>query len=259
MDITSILSTIDLDQIILVIGGIIAVLGYIVAAIENVKKKNTQGALENSEKAVEAGKKVLSDAIDLFSSDVPQTEAQTALLENGTVPAKTCFMTDKNKEDLWTNLRAHGGEFTRNDLNDLVSWAEGVNDVEYAIILVDKNGNPDKRIRVAGNPDTEIYHAFVSYGVPTYAKYDEVHAQALATSSPEHNLNTNWIMLDAVKNQIISEIGSYNPKCINDFINKVAEAEKEQLEEYSVNCNNHTWVIKQGDIVAQYAGAKTEA
>ena len=78
-------------------------------------------------------------------SDVPQTEAQTALLENGTVPAKTCFMSDKNKEDLWTNLRAHGGEFTRNDLNDLVSWAEGERDVEYAIILVDKNGNPDKR------------------------------------------------------------------------------------------------------------------
>ena len=113
MDVTSILSTIDLGQIILVIGGIIAVLGYIVAAIENVKKKNTQGALENSEKAVEAGKKVLSDAIDLFSSDVPQTEAQTALLENGTVPAKTCFMSDANKESLWTNLRAHGGEFTQ--------------------------------------------------------------------------------------------------------------------------------------------------
>ena len=50
MDVTSIfLSTIDLVRLSWFIGGIIAVLGYIVAAIENVKKKNTQGALENSE------------------------------------------------------------------------------------------------------------------------------------------------------------------------------------------------------------------
>lgn len=255
MDITS---TIDPDQIILVIGGIIAVLGYVIALIKNIQKKNVEGALDTSEKLVEAGKKVLSEAIDLFSSDVPQTEAQTALIENGTVPAKTWVMTDKNKNDLWTNLRAHGGEFTRNDLNDLVSWAEGIGDVEYAIVLVDKNGNPDKRVRIADNPATEIYHAFVSYGVPTYAKYDDVHAQAEATHSPEHNLTTKWIMLDAVKNQIISEIGSSQPKCINAFINQVADMEEKQMEEYSVNCNNHTWVIKQGDIFNRYAGAKTE-
>ena len=92
---------------------------------------------------------------------------------------------------------------------------------------------------------------------PTYAKYDEVHAQALATSSPEHNLNTNWIMLDAVKNRSSQRLDPINPKCINDFINKGGRSKKRNSsKKYSVNCNNHTWVIKQGDIVA-HMPAKT--
>jgi len=252
------ISSFDPTMISTIVAGVFALILAIGNVIQEFQKKDKDKTIAAGETAIASGVSLVKNVIKLFSSDVPMDKEQEALITDGIVPAKTCFMSDANKESLWTNLRAHGGEFTRNDLNDLVSWAEGNKDVEYAIILVDKNGNPDKRVRVEGKPETEIYHAFVSYGVPTYAKYDEVHAQALATSSPEYNLNTKWIMLDAVKEQIISEIGTSYPKCISEFINKVAEAEDKQIEEYSVNCNNHTWVIKQGDIIAGYTCAKTE-
>ena len=248
MDITSILSTIDLDQIILVIGGIIAVLGYIVAAIENVKKKNTQGALENSEKAVEAGKKVLSDAIDLFSSDVPQTEAQTALLENGIVPAKTWKMTGENKDMLWTWLRAKGGEFTRADLDAVITQAESDNQVEYAIVIVDHKGKVDEAVD----------HAFVSYGYHVSGKYAEIKAKAEATHSKVYHLKTTWVMLDDVKQQLILQIGTSNPKCIEVVTDKIRKMEEEQVEQYYVSCGYHTWEITRGNITRQFSGAKTD-
>jgi len=256
MDITSILSTIDLNQIILVMSGIIAVLGYIVAAIENVKKKNTQGALENSEKAVEAGKKVLSDAIDLFSSDVPQTEAQTTLLENGTVPAKTCFMSDANKDQLFHDLRNWGAEIRKGDLLAVIAKAEAESQVEYGIILHDHKGNTDRSIINKGkgsDQEHEVYHAFVSYGNTSVQTYDDTMIKVDETSSKTYPLEIYWYMTEAERTRLISEIGTSYPKCIAEAIDQVNLAEINQTEHYYVHCNSCAWEINQGNIVRELA------
>lgn len=186
--------------------------------------------------------------IDLMSSDVPQTEAQTALITEGIVPDKTWKMTGENKDMLWTWLRAKGGEFTRTDLDAVITQAESDSQVEYAIFIVDHKGKVDETVD----------HAFVSYGYHVSGKYAEIKAKAEATHSKVYHLETTWVMLDDVKQQLILQIGTTNPKCIEEVTDKIRKMEDEQVEQYYVSCGYHTWEITRGNITRQFSGAKTD-
>ena len=72
----------------------------------------------------------ISGIIDLMSSDVPQDEAQTTLIENGTVPDKTWKMSDTNKTQLFNDLRNSGGEIRKEDLLAVIAKAEAESQVE---------------------------------------------------------------------------------------------------------------------------------
>jgi len=183
--------------------------------------------------------------VDGMTSSVPQTPEQTkAILA---APAETWKMTDENKYMLWTWLRAKGGEFTRTDLDAVVAQAESEVQVEYAIIIVDHKGNVDETVD----------HAFVSYGIPIFGKYAEIKARAKATTSKVYHLETKWVMLEDVKQQLILQIGTSNPKCIEEVTDKIRKMEEEQVEQYYVSCGYHTWEITRGNITRQFAGAKT--
>ena len=184
--------------------------------------------------------------VDGMTSSVPQTPEQTkAILA---APAEIWKMPDENKYMLWTWLRAKGGEFTRTDLDEVIAQAESEVQVEYAIIIVDHKGNVDETVD----------HAFVSYGIPVFGKYAEIKAKAKATTSKVYHLETKWIMLDDVKEQLILQIGTSNPKCIEEVTDKIRKMEEEQVEQYYVSCGYHTWEITRGNITKQFAGAKTD-
>lgn len=208
----------------------------------------------------------ISGIIDLMSSDVPQDEAQTALIENGTVPGKTWKMSDANKTQLFNDLRNSGGEVRKEDLLAVIAKAEAESQVEYAILLVDHKGEPDRTII---NPlsDTqkdpcqqhEVYHGFVSYGIPSVQTYEETIAKAKDTSSKQYTLEEYWYMTDAEKATLMSNIGYSNPKCINEAQAIINEAEEKQWESYYVACGNHTFLVVKGNVTQVGANPKTDA
>ncbi len=184
--------------------------------------------------------------VDGMTSSVPQTPAQTkAILA---APAETWKMSDENKDVLWTWLRAKGGEFTRTDLDAVIAQAESEVQVEYAIVIVDHKGKVDEAVD----------HAFVSYGYHVSGKYAEIKARAESTHSKVYHLKTTWVMLEDVKQQLILQIGTSNPKCIEVVTDKIRKMEEEQVEQYYVSCGNHTWEITRGNITRQFSGAKTD-
>ena len=244
MDVTSILSMIDPEQIITIIVGIIAVIGYVIAAIKNAQKKNAEGASENATLALEKAKEVIGNISDVFRSDIPQTGAQTAALSE--VSDKTWKTPDSVKDQVYVWLRAKAAEITKSDLLGLIALAEYDKQVEYGIIVVDKYGEPC----------TDCEHAFISYGYPSYGTLDQINAKIEQTSSEAYEISSLWIMQEDVRQQIISEIGTSYPDCIAKAMNTIAEAEEKQIEKYYVNCNNHCWEITRGNITKQFAGEK---
>jgi hypothetical protein len=230
----------NLDQLWIILGVIAGVVG---TASGWVAKHYTQIKLV-TEKALNkdlAG--TISGIIDLMSSDVPQTAEQTALITDGIVPGKTWKMTDDTKTSMLTWLRAKGGEFTRTDLDAVIAQAEWESQVEYAVVIVDHNGEPDMTVD----------HAFVSYGIPVYDRFFEIKKRAADTSSKTYYLETKWVMLEAERDRLISEIGTSYPKCIAEAIDQVNLAETNQTEHYYINCNNRAWEIYRGNIVRELA------
>lgn len=143
---------------------IFGIIGITVAMFKGYQKSGIQG--------------MYNAFVDGMTSSIPQTPEQTkAILA---APAETWKMADDNKDMLWTWLRAKGREFTRTDLDAVITWAELEVQVEYAIVIVDHKGNVD---------DTTD-HAFVSYGTPLYGKYAEIEAKAKATASKVYHLET---------------------------------------------------------------------
>jgi hypothetical protein len=211
---------------------IFGIIGVAVAMFKGYQKSGIQG--------------MYNAFVDGMTSSVPQTPEQTkAILA---APAETWKMTDENKDMLWTWLRAKGGEFTRADLDVVIAQAESEVQVEYAIVIVDHKGKVDETVD----------HAFVSYGYYVSGKYAEIKAKAVATNSKVYLLETTWIMLDDVKEQLILQIGTSNPKCIEEVTDKIRRMEEEQVEQYYVSCGYHTWEITRGNITRQFAGAKTD-
>ena len=211
---------------------IFGIIGIAVAMFKGYQKSGIQG--------------MYNAFVDGMTSSVPQTPEQTkAILA---APAETWKMTDDNKDMLWTWLRAKGGEFTRTDLDAVIAQAESEVQVEYAIVIVDHKGNVDETAD----------HAFVSYGTPVYSKYAEIKARVKATTSNVYHLKTTWVMLDDVKQQLILQIGTSNPKCIEEVTDKIRKMEDEQVEQYYVSCGYHTWEITRGNITRQFSGAKTD-
>ncbi len=231
-----------------IVAGIIALILAIGNVIQEYQKKNKDKTIAAGEVAVNAGIDLTKNIIKFYSSDVPMDKEQEALITEEVVPAKTWKMTSENKDMLWTWLRAKGGEFTRTDLDAVVAQAESEVQVEYAIIIVDHKGNVDETVD----------HAFVSYGIPIFGKYAEIKAKAESTYSKEYHLKTTWVMLDDVKQQLILQIGTSNPKCIEEVTDKIRKMEDEQVEQYYVSCGYHTWEITRGNITRQFAGAKTD-
>ncbi|MDD3512358.1 MAG: hypothetical protein PHW97_10815 [Fermentimonas sp.] len=211
---------------------IFGIIGIAVAMFKGYQKSGIQG--------------MYNAFVDGMTSSVPQTPEQTkAILA---APAETWKMTDDNKDMLWTWLRAKGGEFTRTDLDAVIAQAESEVQVEYAIVIVDHKGNVDETAD----------HAFVSYGYHVSGKYAEIKAKAESTHSKVYHLKTTWVMLDDVKQQLILQIGTSNPKCIEEVTDKIRKMEDEQVEQYYVSCGYHTWEITRGNITRQFAGAKTD-
>ena len=211
---------------------IFGIIGIAVAMFKGYQKSGLQG--------------MYNAFVDGMTSSVPQTPEQTkAILA---APAETWKMSDDNKDMLWTWLRAKGGEFTRADLDAVIAQAESEVQVEYAIVIVDHKGKVDEAVD----------HAFVSYGYHVSGKYAEIKAKAEATHSKVYHLKTTWVMLDDVKQQLILQIGTSNPKCIEEVTDKIRKMEEEQVEQYYVSCGYHTWEITRGNITRQFAGAKTD-
>ena len=211
---------------------ILGIIGIAVAMFKGYQKSGLQG--------------MYNAFVDGMTSSVPQTPEQTkAILA---APAETWKMSDDNKDMLWTWLRARGGEFTRTDLDAVIAQAESDVQVEYAIVIVDHKGKVDEAVD----------HAFVSYGYHVSGKYAEIKAKAEATHSKVYHLKTTWVMLDDVKQQLILQIGTSNPKCIEVVTDKIRKMEEEQVEQYYVSCGYHTWEITRGNITRQFSGAKTD-
>lgn len=211
---------------------IFGIIGIAVAMFKGYQKSGLQG--------------MYNAFVDGMTSSVPQTPEQTkAILA---APAETWKMSDDNKDMLWTWLRARGGEFTRTDLDAVIAQAESDVQVEYAIVIVDHKGKVDEAVD----------HAFVSYGYHVSGKYAEIKAKAEATHSKVYHLKTTWVMLDDVKQQLILQIGTSNPKCIEVVTDKIRKMEEEQVEQYYVSCGYHTWEITRGNITRQFSGAKTD-
>lgn len=209
---------------------IFGIIGIAVAMFKGYQKSGLQG--------------MYNAFVDGMTSSVPQTPEQTkAILA---APAETWKMSDDNKDMLWTWLRARGGEFTRTDLDAVIAQAESDVQVEYAIVIVDHKGKVDEAVD----------HAFVSYGYHVSGKYAEIKAKAEATHSKVYHLKTTWVMLDDVKQQLILQIGTSNPKCIEVVTDKIRKMEEEQVEQYYVSCGYHTWEITRGNITRQFADAK---
>ncbi len=209
---------------------ILGIIGITVAMFQGYQKSGIQG--------------MYNAFVDGMTSSVPQTPEQTkAILA---APAETWKMTDDNKDMLWTWLRAKGGEFTRTDLDAVIAQAESEVQVEYAIVIVDHKGNVDETAD----------HAFVSYGYHVSGKYAEIKAKAESTHSKVYHLKTTWVMLDDVKQQLILQIGTTNPKCIEEVTDKIRKMEDEQVEQYYVSCGYHTWEITRGNITRQFADTK---
>ena len=248
----------NLDQLWIILGVIAGVVG---TASGWVAKHYTQIKLV-TEKALNkdlAG--TISGIIDLMSSDVPQTAEQTALITDGIVPGKTWKMTEDNKDQLFRDLRNWGAEIRKGDLLAVIAKAEAESQVEYGIILHDHKGNIDRSIINEGkglDQEHEVYHAFVSYGNTSVQTYDKTMIQVAATYSKTYPLEIYWYMTDDVKEQLILQIGTSNPKCIEEVTDKIRRMEEEQVEQYYVSCGYHTWEITRGNITRQFAGAKTE-
>jgi len=199
-------------------------------------------------------KGALTAVIDLMSSDVPQTEAQTALITEGIVPDKTWKMNDANKDQLFRDLRNWGAEIRKGDLLAVIAKAEAESQVEYGIILQDHKGNTDRSIINKGkgsDQEHEVYHAFVSYGNTSVQTYCHTMAKVDATSSKTYPLEIYWYMTEAERERLISEIGTSYPKCIAEAIDQVNLAETNQTEHYYVHCNNRGWEIYRGNIVRE--------
>ena len=211
---------------------IFGIIGISVAMFKGYQKSGLQG--------------MYNAFVDGMTSSIPQTPEQTkAILA---APAETWKMSDDNKDMLWTWLRAKGGEFTRTDLDAVIAQAESEVQVEYAIVIVDHKGKVDEAVD----------HAFVSYGYHVSGKYAEIKARVKATTSNVYHLETKWVMLEDVKQQLILQIGTSNPKCIEVVTDKIRKMEEEQVEQYYVSCGYHTWEITRGNITRQFAGAKTD-
>jgi len=242
----------DPTSIGLVITVITTILGVVAAVIEKYKNKDLTGALSVAIDGYNA-------VVDLFDPAVSQTEAQTEQLN--IVPARTWKMSDDNKDQLFRDLRNWGAEIRKGDLLAVIAKAEAESQVEYGIILHDHKGNIDRSIINEGkglDQEHEVYHAFVSYGNTSVQTYDKTMIQVAATYSKTYPLEIYWYMTDDVKEQLILQIGTSNPKCIEEVTDKIRKMEDEQVEQYYVSCSYHTWEITRGNITRQFSGAKTE-
>ena len=236
----------DPTTISTIVAGIIALILAVGNVIQEYQKKDKDKTIAAGEVAINAGIDLTKNIIKFFSSDVPMDKEQEALITTETVPAKTWKMTSENKDMLWTWLRAKGGEFTRADFDAVITQAESDNQVEYAIVIVDHKGKVDEAVD----------HAFVSYGYHVCGKYAEIKAKTESTYSKVYHLKTTWVMLDDVKQQLILQIGTSNPKCIEEVTDKIRKMEDEQVEQYYVSCGYHTWEITRGNITRKFADAK---
>lgn len=200
--------------------------------------------------------------IDLMSSDVPQTEEQTALIETGIVPEKTWKMSDDAKEQLFRDLRNWGAEIRKSDLIAVIEKAESENQVEYGIVIYDHQGKIDQSIINEGNPDPsqvhEVYHGFVTYGAGKVQPYKQTENMIKDTHSKAYPLEIFWYMTDFEKETLMSNIGYNNPKCIEEARRVIKQAEDEQWETYSVGCGERGWEIVRGNVVSSWANPKTD-
>ena len=246
----------NIEQIWVALGVIAGIIGTASGWIDSHRKQIKLLAERVKNKDLEG---TIAGVIALMSSDVPQTEEQTALIETGVVPAKTWKMTDERKDQLFNQLRNWGAEIRKVDLLAVIEKAESESQVEYGIILHDHNGNVDRSVINKGkgaDQEHEVYHAFVSYGVSETQVYEDTMAKVKETSSKTYPLEVFWYMTDAERDLLMSNIGYNNPKCIEQAQATIKEAEEKQWESYYVGCGIHTFKVEKGNVTEVSANPK---
>jgi DNA-binding protein len=164
MDVTSILSMVDSEQLMTIIVGIFAVIGYVIAAVKQAQKKNAEGVVENTKLALEKAKSVATAINNFFTPDVPMDAEQEALITEGVVTERSWKMETAMRVSLFNMLIKFGASCTQDGINSVVDSAEAKGCVEYGILVEDHDGNPA----------TSCKSAFVTYGAASLMSYSEV-------------------------------------------------------------------------------------
>ena len=149
------ISTFDPTMISTIIAGVFALILAIGNVIQEFQKKDKDKTIAASETAIASGIALVKNVVNLFSSDVPTDKEQEALITEGIVPTKTCFMSDEIYSQFYKQLIAGGASVNERGLRATVDLMESKGIVEYGIIVEDHDGNPS----------TTCQSAFISYGM----------------------------------------------------------------------------------------------
>ena len=149
------ISTFDPTMLSTINAGVFALILAIGNDIQEVQKKDKDKTIAAGETAIASGVSLVKNVIKLFSSDVPMDKEQEALITDGIVPVKTCFMSDEIYSEFHKQLIAGGAKVNERGLRATVNLMESKGIVEYGIIVEDHDGDPD----------TTCKSAFISYGM----------------------------------------------------------------------------------------------
>ena len=149
------IASLDPTMLSTIVAGVFALILAICNVIQEFQKKDKDKTIAAGETAIASGVSLVKNLIKLFSSDVPMDKEQEALITEGIVPAKTCFMSDEIYSQFYKQLIAGGASVNERGLRATVDLMESKGIVEYGIIVEDHDGKPE----------TTCNSAFISYGM----------------------------------------------------------------------------------------------
>lgn len=184
---------------------------------------------------------------DLMTERKPMTEEQKQLIQSGKVDEGTWKMSEDKFNDMCKALEFRDILINKDTLRDTIRSAEADCNVDYGILITDKQGNVKNGT-----------HIYVLYGTPMYQSRAEVEHNASVNGAKIYTIPEWWYLTDLRKNQMLSEIGisAEGEQCVDRAIAKINREEELQTEKYTIECGAHFWVVERGHIVKRGAGAK---
>lgn len=185
----------------------------------------------------------------LMTQEEPMTKEQEALITSGKVSDRTWKMSDETFRQMCETLERYEVLVNHQELRDLVTFAEKGNNVDYGILITDKDGNVDRTAKT---------HIYVSYGTPMYVSYEVAKHNAEVGNSPLYYIPVWWYLTDLRKNLVLSEmqLTAKTSECVDRAIEQIREAEESQVETYTLTCKPHYWIISRGKIIERGAGGE---